>query len=116
MDASELKAISEAVAASLAARTAPPGPAIMPLGSMVQAPPTAPTGGVTLSVALEVPLSDGSTASVHMALPPGSESNLVGAIEGLLRSGWPIRCYRPRQAWGQNAGWGNRGSYGRSWR
>ena len=121
MDANELKAISEAVAASLAARTAappaPPAVQIQPLSAMPgMMPPT--TGPIGVAVAVTIPLPDGSEASAYLTLDPSALQNLPQAVAGLVAAGWPVRCFQPRQnGWGRPGGWNNQGGYGRrAWR
>jgi hypothetical protein len=118
MTSEELKSISEAVTAALAARQAPPappGPGIMPLSTMT--PMAAPAGGpIAVAVAVSIPMPDGSEASAYITLDASALSNLPQTIAMLQQQGWPIRTYTPRATgWGR-PGWNNRPNYGRSWR
>ncbi|MDM8006094.1 MAG: hypothetical protein QUV05_08115 [Phycisphaerae bacterium] len=123
MTPEELKTIVDQVTAAVAPRPTPPTPPAMapmmplstmvmpPAGNMAMPPAAAPIG---VTVAITIPLPDGSEASGQLQLSPEAMQNLPGVVASLLHTGWPVRTFQPRQNMG---GWGNnRGYRGRSWR
>lgn len=88
-------------------------PQMMP-AAMMGAPPAAPQG---LLVPVQLNLPDGRECTVYVQLGPEAVQNPMGAIQGLINSGVPVKAFQPRQQGGGNggAGWGGNGNQRGSW-
>lgn len=114
-------ALNAAVAAELARRSSPqPAPAfqqfqqpqqfgapmiqtpMMPAG-MMGAPPAAPQA---LLVPLSLTLPDGRECTLQVQLGAEALQNPMGAVQGLIQQGYPVKAYAPRQQGGGGYGGG----------